>query len=90
VALEAKEDGGKRPTGRRCSAVLTSLPNLGGIDGIGDPLPELMPRPSATPSTSASALPTAPALDTPNLPAVPGASAATPNPTDGIGLPAVP
>ena len=55
------------------------------------PLPELEPSPSATPSTSAGpVLPSAPALDTPNLPAIPGASAATPVPTDAMGLPVVP
>jgi hypothetical protein len=57
------------------------------------PLPEL--EPSSSPSASASTsvgpiLPSAPALDTPNIPSIPGAPAATPVPTDAMGLPEVP
>jgi hypothetical protein len=53
------------------------------------PLPEL--EPSASPSpTAAPALPSAPVLDTPNVPQIPGGPAATPVPTDAMGLPVLP
>jgi hypothetical protein len=56
-----------------------------------NPLPELMPSASPSPSASAApALPSMPALDTPNLPAIPGQPAATPVRTDQFGLPALP
>jgi hypothetical protein len=53
------------------------------------PLPEL--EPSASPSpTPAPALPSAPVLVTPNVPAIPGGAAATPIRTDAMGLPVLP
>ncbi|MGD0247856.1 MAG: hypothetical protein ABSB75_02275 [Candidatus Limnocylindrales bacterium] len=56
-----------------------------------NPLPELMPSPTATSSSSiAPELPSMPALDTPNLPVIPGQPAATPVPTDAMGLPVLP
>ena len=56
-----------------------------------NPLPELMPSPTATSSSSvAPEMPSMPALDTPNLPVIPGQSAATSVPTDAMGLPLLP
>ncbi len=56
-----------------------------------NPLPELMPSQSPSPTTSAAPeLPSAPALDTPNLPVIPGQAAPTPVQTDAMGLPALP
>jgi parvulin-like peptidyl-prolyl isomerase len=58
-----------------------------------NPLPELMPSASPSPSASASSppsLPSVPTLDTPNLPVIPGQPAATPVPTDAMGLPVLP
>ena len=56
-----------------------------------NPLPELMPSQSPSPATSAAPeLPSAPALDTPNLPVIPGQAAPTPVQTDAMGLPALP
>ena len=54
-----------------------------------NPLPELMPSASPT-SSAAPVLPSTPVLDTPQLPAVPGQPAATPGPTDAMGLPVLP
>ena len=53
-----------------------------------NPLPQLMPSPTPTPT--APVLPSAPPLETPNLPAIPGQHAPTPIPTDAMGLPALP
>jgi hypothetical protein len=55
-------------------------------------LPELItPSPSAAPSASAvPEMPSAPALDTPYLPEIPGQPVATPGPTDALGQPAQP
>jgi hypothetical protein len=53
------------------------------------PLPEL--EPSASPTiTPPAALPSAPALDTPNVPAIPGQPVATPVKTNALGLPVLP
>jgi hypothetical protein len=55
------------------------------------PLPELEPSASPSPTeTSAQALPSAPVLDTPNVPAIPGRPAATPVKTNALGLPVLP
>jgi hypothetical protein len=52
-----------------------------------NPLPELAPSPSPSPTL---ALPTMPGLDTPALPTIPGLPGATPVATDALGLPALP
>jgi hypothetical protein len=52
-----------------------------------NPLPELAPSPSPTPTR---ALTTMPGLDTPALPTIPGLPAATPVKTDAMGLPVLP
>jgi hypothetical protein len=52
-----------------------------------NPLPELMPSPSPSPTR---ALPTMPGLATPALPTIPGQPRATPVKTDELGLPALP
>ena len=56
-----------------------------------NPLPELLPSASPSPSASASAaLPSLPVFDTPIVPVVPGQPVATPVRTDAFGLPALP
>jgi hypothetical protein len=64
--------------GERTKATITRSDN---------PLPELMPSASPSPTR---ALPTMPGLVTPNLPTIPGQPAATPVKTDELGLPALP
>jgi hypothetical protein len=55
------------------------------------PLPELEPSLSPSPVVSAPpVLPSAPALETPNVPVMPGQPAATSVPTDAFGLPTGP
>jgi parvulin-like peptidyl-prolyl isomerase len=55
------------------------------------PLPELEPSASPSPTdTPAPALPSAPVLDTPNVPVVPGQPAPTPVKTNALGLPVLP
>jgi len=53
------------------------------------PLPEL--EPSASPTVAEpTALPSAPVLDTPHLPVIPGQPVATPAKTNGLGVPVLP
>ena len=54
------------------------------------PLPELMPSSSPSPTSSLPVLPSAPNLNTPGLPTIPGQPAATPVKTDELGLPVLP
>jgi hypothetical protein len=61
------------------------------IDRSDQPLPELEPSASPSPaSTPGVEVPSAPELETPNLPVVPGQPEATPVPTDAMGLPVLP
>jgi hypothetical protein len=61
------------------------------IDRSDHPLPELEPSASPSPtSTPGVVVPSAPELETPNLPVVPGQPEATPVPTDAMGLPVLP
>ena len=55
-----------------------------------NPLPELMPSASPSPTSSQPALPSAPSIETPGLPGIPGQPAATPVKTDALGLPVLP